>query len=766
MFKTIALHIAATALAIAGNSAHSAETEPPSSPAGSEYLRLAQGDSSPSPVVGDRSRKADEGKLDEILVTARRREENVQSVPIAITVVTEQTLRENNVLSVGDLQYLVPSMSGSYSDNGRTALDINIRGQGQSSNSAEPAVIAYLNEVPIPDFNGNLAGGPGLLFDLENVQVLKGPQGTLFGKNSVGGALLLQTARPTNDFGGRMQATYGNYNDREFDGAINIPIINDSLLTRVAINGQLRDGFTRLLGEPGLPNGIVADNRDYWSVRGTVTFRPNDGIQNDTILTYQNYKSHGSPLILTNLNPSGPASLAYPTFPALFAEQQALGIRTALPVSSPVTGSGSFLSLNNISRFSLPGELTLRNIIGLDDATQKFGWDGDGTILPIQDVSSPRDERPLRQYTDEIQVLGKSLGERLDWIAGAFYQDSYFRFQEGFTNFGPPPVPLQYWNASKSKALFGQGSYDLSTLITGLKFTVGARYTWDERHLSALFGGPPGSDVDTKEGAPTWTVGLDYQAAPNTLLYLASRRGYRVGGSNAVGGIAYPNFNPEYVTDVELGVKSDWKVASVPIRTNIAIYDQNFSNIQVPRSVDINNYIATVTVNGAAARITGAEFEARVQLVEDLQLGFSFDYVNFKYTRFDQGVDPAPLISTRTFDAPPRKYSVNARYHVPLAPKLGDLSVKANWHWQASNGDFSQPGGVIAAFSLLNLSADWEDIGGQPLDVSLFTSNLTNKVYTAGTLPNYYVLGYSQQLFGEPRMYGIRLRYRFCAEGK
>ena len=121
-----------------------------------------------------------------------------------------------------------------------------------------------------------------------------------------------------------------------------------------------------------------------------MTFRPNDGIQNDTILTYQNYKSHGSPLILTNLNPSGPAPLAYPTFPALFAQQQALGIRTAIPVDSPMIGNGSFLSLNNISRFSLPGELTLRNIIGLDDAVQEFGFDYDGTILPIQDAATPR----------------------------------------------------------------------------------------------------------------------------------------------------------------------------------------------------------------------------------------------------------------------------------------------------------------------------------------------------------------------------------------
>ena len=184
------------------------------------------------------------GNLAEIIVTARRRAENVQSVPISIDVVSEQTLKENNIQTIGDLQYLVPSMSASTFST-RDSVNLSIRGQGTSGPSGTPGVVAYINEVPIPvDQEGDLAGGPGLLFDLENVQVLKGPQGTLFGQNSVGGALLLQTARPTNDFGGRIQATYGNYNDRELDGAINIPLVDQTLLTRTAFTGQLRDGFT------------------------------------------------------------------------------------------------------------------------------------------------------------------------------------------------------------------------------------------------------------------------------------------------------------------------------------------------------------------------------------------------------------------------------------------------------------------------------------------------------------------------------------------
>jgi iron complex outermembrane receptor protein len=200
--------------------------------------------------------------LEEIVVTARRREENIQSVPIAITVVTPQAMQDNNVHTLQDIQMLVPSLTVSSGNAGsKDAANVTIRGQGWSSlgGGASTAVAMYLNEVPIvTDWAGLLAGGPGLFFDMENVQVLKGPQGTLFGRNTMGGAVLLQTARPTNEFGGHIQATYGNYNDREFDGAVNLPLVSDVLLARIAVNGQLRDGYTHILSMPGHPTDTTS----------------------------------------------------------------------------------------------------------------------------------------------------------------------------------------------------------------------------------------------------------------------------------------------------------------------------------------------------------------------------------------------------------------------------------------------------------------------------------------------------------------------------
>jgi iron complex outermembrane receptor protein len=722
--------------------------------------------------------------LEEIIVTARRREENVQSVPISITVLSQQTLQQNNVQSLAQLQYLVPSLTATDSYNKDSPI-FYIRGQGiNGQNGLIPAVEAYLNEVPIPQaFGGGLAGGPGLLFDLENVSVLKGPQGTLQGRNTMGGAILIESARPTNDFGGHIQASYGNYNDEEVDGAINLPILDDKLLARVAFNGQLRDGYTHILGEPSHPNGFDADNQDHWSVRATVTFRPTDAFQNDAILSYTQYTSHASPIILTAFDPTSAASMAYPNLPALFAQQQSLGARTTLSVNGDLSSSGYNAGLQDIARINLTDTLTVRNLFGLDQLQSIDTSDcATSSVQLCEPILTPA--RYLeRDTTEELQLLGKSFGGRFDWILGAFYLDEapveYTSFvQVNFGNGPPPATPSSVnENGTRSKALYAHTIYDLSSILPGLKFNAGVRYTWDDIFASA---GPIGAPVNTDvhDRAPTWTVGMDYGLAPNTLLYVASRRGYRAGGFNSFqNGVQPPPFGPERVTDVELGIKSDWKVGSMPIRTNVAVYDQDYSDIQVEQSVALGGNppaISIITENAATARIYGVEVEALANVTDDLQLGATFDYLNFAYTKFDAGVpagEIASLEATQTAGRPPRKWSVNGRYHFTLAPQIGDLSVQTNYRWQAESGIFlcftSPCPATTPSFGLLNMSADWRGVFGSPIDISLFGSNLTNKIYPTvvyGLLTTGF--GFNGAQFGEPRMYGIRVNYRFGAMGK
>lgn len=721
--------------------------------------------------------------LEQVIVTARRQEENLQEVPIAITAVSQQTLQDNNVITLSDLQYLVPSMTATSAYFNRDSVNVSIRGQGTNRFNGSPGVVAYINEVPIPlGAQSDLAGGPGLFFDLENVAVLKGPQGTLFGRNSVGGALLLQTARPKSELGGSLQVGMGNYDNREVDGMINLPLVGDTLLARIAFNGAQRDGFTRLLGTRSNPNrSIDVDDRDFWSVRGTITFRPGDRFQNDLITTYQEYDSNGSPLLITAVNTDPAGCGGFCLFPALspqyvqLAQQQiALGVRTAIAESVDPESAGSNLSVNNISRLELTDTLAIRNILGYDEAKTLMAFDFDATALPLYDGIAFPARDTLRQFTEEMQLLGKSFGQRLEWQLGAFYLRSYNPQYDGDaqTIFGVT-TDTETRTSSESKAVFAQGTYDLSTLLPGLSITAGLRHTEDSSERTVR-GGPMRNQccatfTSEESSAWTWTFGLDYQASEATLLYFASRRGYRPGGSNGLDAatlVLKPDFDPEYVSDFELGVKSDWTLADIPIRTNAAIYYQGYSDVQVTTI-----YAATpdpfdvITANAAAAKQWGVELETQVQVTHNFQLGVNFDYLNFEYTGIGPLVDAAALEITSKTNRPPYKYGVNVRYDLPLPTQAGDVSLLANWSWQDDSGDRAlEFGGLIPAFGLLNLAANWHAVAGHSVDLSLFASNVLNKVYRTGGDGYYDKYGFDLYRFGEPRMYGLRVRYGFGAQ--
>jgi iron complex outermembrane receptor protein len=713
-------------------------------------------------------------KLEEIIVTARRREENLQQVPIAITEISPQQLRDNNITTLLDIQQLVPSLTVTTGNVGqRDSANVSIRGQGWGS-FGQPATAMYLNEVPIPtDYSNNLAGGPGLFFDLQNVQVLKGPQGTLFGKNTMGGAILLQSARPTDDFGGRISVGYGNYNDREVDGEINLPIIDNKLLARIAINGQWRDGFTNTSYMPGFPNGIDLDNRDQQSVRGTLTFNPIDAVHNDTILTYQQYTSHGSADFFSSYDPAGLIALVYGAVPVatLLAEQQALGARNHLPITADLNGQGGNLfALENLTDVKINDWLTYRDIFGFHQAVFNNKADLFGADLPI--FNDLRDRYPSRQFTDEMQLLGNN--GHFDWVAGAYwsqqgppsYRDYPVLALEVLAPAGSPPVANDSVNRQlivRSKAIFGQGTYDLSDWVPGLKVTGGVRNTWDSSTTSGEANGVVNA-IPAASSAPTYTAVIEYQAAAATSIYFTSRRGYRSSGATeGTNGTLYP-YQPEYVTDFEVGVKSDWRIADVAVRTNAAVYYQRYTDIQV------NELIPTpgtpiginITANAAKARLWGAEFESTAVLTKNFEVGANFSYLSFKYLEFGTGVDPTGLIAGETANRIPYQYGVNSRYLLPIPDSLGNASVAANWHWQDHFGDFLGTS-QIPAYGLLTLSLDWKQIVGHPIDVQLFCSNALNKTYENGGIG---FIGISEVTYGDPRLYGIRVAYRFGAQGK
>lgn len=733
---------------------------------------------------------ADAGEgLADIVVTAQRREEKLQTVPISITVVSQKTIEANNIQSIGELQYLLPSVSA-LSVYSRDGVNLGIRGQQAGDVSATQAVVTYLNEVPIPTtIAGNVAGGPGMLFDLENVQVLKGPQGTLFGRNSTGGAVLFQSARPKDEFGGNLQIGLGNYNNREVNGVLNVPLAGGTLINRLAFSAQDRDGFTHVLATPKHPNGVDADDRQYWSIRNSLKFRPSESFQNDLIVSYTEYKSNGSPTLLTGINPAGALPSRFPSLLTYAAQQQALGPRVALAESVPLVSNGDTFAVQNITRADLTDGVQMRNIIGYAKASTALTQEYDGTPLALLDnIAKPFPLR-ARQFTEELQFQGTAFDNKLDWIVGGFYLESRTRWLQTSAFFFNPDVGSYSDAEQESKAAFGQFTY---ALVPQLKFRAGGRKTWDEQNRKAqtCTGGAYSEGFTSNVGcgavtpgraassAFTWTLGLDYQLNRNTLLYVASRKGYRAGGFNGgLGAAIVPEFGPEYVQDVELGLKTDVSLGTVPLRLNIAGYRQSYTDIQIQTNVPIgNNQTAVVISNAGKARIWGAEVEATLRPIRGLELGGTFGYLDLKYTEFAPNAQPLAVAQAqagRRTNRPPFKYTLNGRYTLPLNPNIGDITLGANWSWQDTStltfitpADAASPYGDLKAFGVLNMSVDWSNVMNRPIDASFFMSNVADKLYQIGVASFYTSQGLLISKYGAPRMYGFRLKYRFGADDR
>jgi iron complex outermembrane receptor protein len=762
--------------------------------------------------------------LEEIVVTARRREEKLQTVPIAISAVSGGQLEAHEIANAVDLGKLIPSLGTA--ETNRDTEGYTIRGMSNNNASAQgqsPVITPYFNEVPYPVGDG---GGPGRFYDLENVQVLKGPQGTLFGRNSSGGAVLFQPKKPTNDFEGYVTAQFGNYNDFEQEFAVNVPVIDDKLLVRVAGNRVQRDGFTK-----DILNGKDLDNRDYWAGRVSITMRPTDDFQNDVVVDSLYSHTNGSSEVIGYLNPGAVFSIinlgplgkipltlgdgplytgltnpatqvatalagyragAFALFPgsevsAIATQAQQLGIRQVAIGNNPIEKYVS-QGITDTARYDLSDNITLRNIFGYRLYKQLIRGDDDGTILPLIQQTEPNGWNvDLAQYTEELQLQGKSFDDSLIWVVGGFglYSHANGLNHNVTVQFGSP-IYGQNSPTTRTEALYAQATYDLGhsfDALQGLKFTAGYRFTWDYRQLNLVQTNAagacsaPGADrncdvsLEMHGSQPSWTLGLDYQLTPGTLLYVTSRRGFRAGGLNSQSLIANQvAFKPETVMDEEIGVKSDWQLFGVKARTNVDLYTTDYSNKQQSQSYSaiINGSAVTTNliVNVGDATIRGVEADFTVIPVEDLELTAAWAFTqayfdNYKIVATGQNVpgETYPFV-------PQNKLSLGARYTLPIAADYGDVSMGALLAYQSHQylGVFptDPPQTTIgSSYATLDLNLDWKNVMQSPVDVSLFATNVTNTTYKLGGYPIYGIAGFASFVYGEPTMYGAKIKYRF-----
>jgi iron complex outermembrane receptor protein len=692
--------------------------------------------------------------LEEIVVTARRREEKAQTVPIVMDVFNQQALAEQDIREAQDLSHDIPGLAIVSSYRGY-ATSVFLRGV--------PGVITYFAEVPT-----TLTGG-AYYFDLDNVQALKGPQGTLFGLNADAGAILFEPKRPTDTFEGYGQVTLGDYNRHEFQGVVNVPVVADKLTVRAGLDYNHIDGFQYDQSEKQ-----DVDDEDYWIARVSATLKPVDGVSNYVMANYYDSRTNGGDLLPNGLSPTGYPALLFPGIKAAFAEQRALGPYTSL--GSTIPGGMTYWigqwNLTDITTVDISDTLLVKNIAGYSEVSTYSRLNFAGVPYPDYEVgvgSTP--QGPLATYSDETQLQGKSFDENLTWVVGSFLSFNHQTDPQPQYNvvLGSKSGTVSA-TSGRTQALYTQGTYDLSSLVEGLKFTAGYRYTWDSRSAFQNSLNAAGQTLiryaaDGQFHAPGYTFSLDYQVDPGTMVYVNYSKAYSSGGFNLTSPVQLQKYNPEYLSDLEAGVKSDWQVAGIKGRTNFGGFYGWYDDIQAPSVESYTDatgiHLATVTTNAATAHIEGLEGEFTLLPVEGLELSGNAILMDARFDHYvSNGVN---LNGTPFYYLPPFKYSVTGRYHFALPGDLGDLAFAAAYTWQKhllKSNDYP-PVSYLPSFGNLDLNLEWTDIAGQPIDGTFYMTNVTGNAVNMGGFGAYNALGLSAVGVAPPRMFGFKAKYRF-----
>ncbi len=614
----------------------------------------------------------------EIIVTAQRRSESLSRSPVAVSVVGAAELQERAIVSQSDLRTAVPGLQvkAGQSEN---SINYSLRGQTVDAfSSSRPSVLPYFNEVQV---GGDTSSA---FYDLQSVQILKGPQGTLFGRNATGGAVLFTSQKPTDDLGGYITLRGGNYAQFQAEGAINVPIVDDKVLLRVAGFLQRRDGFQYNLFDGSRLGNVRREN-----VRASLTLKPTTGITNDLVVDYAHSGGNNTTDVVYNIVPVSASKPGYPFVPnnvlftpaldsifgpgsfarflalhpgadpdgivAFTAKQQARG-PFLVDTDAPNFHRGKELIVSNITTVEVAPQTQLKNIIGYVHNEVQDAGEFDGTPFPGDSNGTGGRGGTLEQFSEELQLIGKVFDSQLSYVGGFYYshESNDVRSTSEILDLSPfIPVTTQINDGittNKTYAGYAQGTLDLSQIVgvAGLGFTAGARYSSEKvtfRRLSDDFfitnPNPafvnPLSDTFKKF---SWQIGMQEQLNPDLLLYAVGRRSFRSGGFNyfapplpGFGNTGGAEYEPETATDVEIGAKFRGRVADVPVRLNIAAYTMWIDNIQRSNYVQIFGSLAGITVNVPKARVSGVEIDTTLNPTSWLALGGSLNYTDAKFTR-------------------------------------------------------------------------------------------------------------------------------------
>ena len=708
--------------------------------------------------------------LEEIVVTAERREENLQDVPIAATALTGDQLQDKGVQRIADLQYAAPSLS--ITDQGLTQ-SVNIRGIGIASGSPAVAngVATYLDGVFQPPVLTSSS-----FYDIASVEVLRGPQGTLVGSNSTGGAIFVNTQNPTTDrIKGYAQAHYGSYDAYGAEGAINVPI-SSTLAVRVAGTTRWRDSYYEDVG----PFGNKPDRLDEQAGRIGLVWQP------------ANFRA----LAKVEWIDKNTGGYAYrPILGTAFDNNRRADFRE-LTYNAPTLNHERAINASLELRYQLDGGVVLRSVSGYTNKRINNLYDNDGGILP-GDASVPRDGIPdtsstqtndqfvrERQWSQEFNIISPSDGA-FNWILGGYFQKNKIDvIIESLTGAPTDPTNILNFQNKQTLGVFAQTGYKVTPAV---EVQLGLRYSHYkvDGDGSVVIGaggpifGPAGLQVaDLKgsheDGRLTGKLALNWSLGDDSLIYVFAARGYKPGGANS----ATSEFGPETVWDYEAGWKSSF--FDNHLRTQLGAFYMDYKDFQFDALETGTGQTGVINISNAS--IKGAEFQAQARF-GGLSLDGGIAYVHSKLDSVtvinSRALPPigqlgpqcpagAPSNPPTCFDYGPfrtragggpnlfsPKWSLNGgiQYEVPLGdgisltPRLNYAYVGARWTnlIYAPTLDYLPGRGLLSGQVTLRYD-DWTIEG--------YATNLTNKAYVSGQSGN-------NEFYGAPREFGVRLSTRF-----
>jgi iron complex outermembrane receptor protein len=760
---------------------------------------------------------SEQNGLAEITVTAQRRSENLERTPVAVAVLGSDDMANQQIVTQADLQNAVPGLQVRETLN-NNQLNFAIRGQTVSAfSSSTPAVLPYVNEVQV-----NGPGGSSAFYDLQSIQVLKGPQGTLFGRNATGGALLFTTTKPGATFGGYFNVDGGNYNERKFEGAVNVPISSDAVLARVAGFYQRRDGYQYNL----FTRSTVGDV-DRYGIRTSLTLMFSDRLKNDLVVDFYHAGGSSKALALSYVSPVStheppiPANVLYspsldtavgvpgawaaylaanPKVPAgglyaALAAQNARGPFT-VDVNNPGAYKANNTLVSNITTFEITDDLQFKNVAGYNNIRSRAGWDADGSPYEIDGTATGQAYSIVNldtQYSEEPQFIGKAFSGALTYVVGGYYAN------EKYTSYIPlnvlnlePIIPTTVnntdsLNRDKSAAGYGQGTYDLSraTGIEGLSVSAGVRYTSETVSVTDI---PPSeylaypdplyhSYLEHTFDKVSWQFGLQEQLNPELMIYAVSRRSFRSGGFNnqeppfaGFGNQGGSGFDAETATDAELGVKFQGTVDGMPARLNTAAYYESIKNTQEATFTDVEQRLVAVTVNVPKSRVTGFEAEGEIDPTNWLRLGTSVAFTDAAFIDPNVTIPGTPGTPPTTVafgpypDTPRWSGSVFSEVHVPVTASVF-AAVRAQLYDQtltyfSPTNNTVTPATQLPGYTVVNFTLSLEDTRAGWW-AGIIVKNAFNKVYYVGGLAAVDLFATNATLPGDPRTVVGEVRIKF-----